>query len=137
MSPVIAEAREHYVEGQSYSFKRGPNAGAVKASVGFETGMGGCITLTIHEDDSLSIDLSAEQTLKLVEQAVRCVAAARAAAEADAAEALDAIDRHAERDLDHELHNIVEHYRFALGVEKVADVGLASDADRAGGPEHG
>lgn len=34
----------------------------------------------------------------------------------DVIEALDAIDRHAERDLDHELHALVEHYRGALGV---------------------
>lgn len=34
----------------------------------------------------------------------------------DVQDALDAIDKHAERDLDHELHSIVEHYRGALGV---------------------
>lgn len=33
----------------------------------------------------------------------------------DVREALDAVDKHAERDLDHELHAIVEHYRGALG----------------------
>lgn len=34
----------------------------------------------------------------------------------DVTEALDAIDKHAERDLDHDLHAIVEHYRRALNV---------------------
>lgn len=34
----------------------------------------------------------------------------------DIREALDAIDAYAAKDLDHELHSIVEHYRKALGV---------------------
>lgn len=34
--------------------------------------------------------------------------------EDDIAEALDAIDSYAAKDLDHELHSIVEHYRRAL-----------------------
>lgn len=34
----------------------------------------------------------------------------------DVREALDAIDKYAAEDLDHDLHAIVEHYRRALGV---------------------
>jgi hypothetical protein len=36
----------------------------------------------------------------------------------DVIEALDAIDNYAAKDLDHELHSIVDHYRRALGVHR-------------------
>lgn len=49
-------------------------------------------------------------------QSVEVIAYEAACDLVDVREALDSIDNYAARDLDHELHAIVQHYRAALGV---------------------